>query len=345
MNLFQQNRLYKHTARATVALGLTAATSIASAMPLTELFFSQNSGFAVLDATGEFPTSNVSIFNAIGANTAGDSVVGETTFDKVEWKGTDFDVFSSLELENFSSDDTPLTLDASFLPDVDGEWNEGDIWVIDTITHINEEIGGGDFAGTPLWVGDTLADLSIFSDGVGGSSLAFEPDSRSQISFSETFNNDNTCSGPSPFFDGNGDLDAGAPDAPGCDDYFDGIFNTTPLTASLDGFIYEIGFTLIPGETAIGSAGNPDVRVGDVLICGDAPFTCGGGYDPAPGVQRVYTPEYGAIPGEDDFGKSSINIAAFWTVRPEDVPAPAPLALIGVGLLGLALRGARKRAA
>lgn len=332
------------TAAGLVAFGLAATN--AQADPLTQLHFSQNAGF--LDPVVEFNTgalAEVGFSNATDQTIAGDGnpVTPLDTFLKYAWRGSDLQVESFIEIESFtdaSAPDVDQSLASAPLKfmgplsdgNVDttgGEWNEGDWWVIDTLTQTNNElftIDGGPV--NPLWILDALANLRIFSDAARTDQLFIDKDSGTRISFNETQNTATAAGCPAP--NPNGTL---------CDDIF------TILAAELDpvsfnylGYKYTLDFALLPGVSTDGT--NPILLfddLGDPIVDGDGNQLAETSIViPDGNGINVYTPEI--LPGT-----SSIHVLMNWSAAKIEVPEPGILGLFGVGMLGLGMSARRRR--
>jgi len=228
-------------------LGLASAVAVAlssSAAMADPLFFSQSSGWEddpdnptwTLDPQAGFTGlifSNESL-NGAPAN----------TFDDMSWCSPD-DVpggngnCSAINITSFSSDDgsSPLRLQNDFTTDLTAtEWNEGDWWVIDTLTQSNNVLGVPTDSSLPdpLWIADTVANLRIYSDSPREDVIFADLDSRLTIDFWESLNvTNNNCPGLNPV----GTV---------CDDrYRVSISDFAPLTFFNDGQLYSLSFQLL----------------------------------------------------------------------------------------------------
>lgn len=300
------------------AVALASGATVASATPLTELFFSQAAGWVDPVVSEQLP-GDVTFSDG----TATGAPAGTQT--TMSWSGATSGT-SMISIDSYDSDSSP---DPQKLFDATPtEWNQGDIWAIDRLVQTNEVLSGGSF-GNPTWVANTLANFRVFDDAVGGNEVLSDLNSATTLEFWET-ENTGTCAGsPSPLFD-NGD-------GGNCDDrYLVNLGAFAPLQFVQDGYVYEIGFTLINGNAYDGPNGTGNV-VGSTLICGFPTIVdarCDAEATPPAGQVAVYTPEIAP-------GSTEVFVAAFWTAR--EVPAPSALALLGAGLAGLGFAGRRKK--
>jgi len=300
------------TAGAASLLAMAVAGTSAVAAPLAQLGFSQHAGFGTPvftpgsslqfkagstvvnpDAGGDAPAGTSLGFSWEGTTTGPESSIGIQSFDNGSAPVTDIDLL------------TPLRYTSGFASaDVDGEWNEGDWWVIDTITQTNETLTGSTFT-DPLWTVDTLADLRIFAD-AGRTTLAYQdPTTTNAISFNETLNQ-TTCSGLNPL-------------GTSCDDVFTAATGAfAPVSFNYMGYRYDLSFELLSGLST-----NNGVVVGSSFV-----------NDNGDGTVSVYTPE-------NNPGTSSIHIAMSYTAT--KIPEPSVLGLLGAGMLALGFVGRRRK--
>lgn len=324
-------KLRINTVASVAALSAALASGGAAALPVSELFFSQAAGW---DNTGS------AVFNPGGTGWTGLDFAGAPPADAPAGTSTDMEWCdqgqpvgsnircSSINIESFNDTTSPITLDATFTPEADGMWNEGDWWVIDTLTQTNEVLRTGSTVPDPLWIADTIANLRIFDDAARTNEVSGGPgflDSVVSIEFWESNNRrlEENCTGANPL----GTL---------CDDVFRvQAADFVDVSFMLGDYIYEISFTLIPGPS---TAGDPPVVVGTSLVCPDALNTACDDVVVDDGEIWVFTPE--ANPGT-----SSISVAMSWNARLKPVAAPAALGLIGMGALAAGLTGRRRRRA
>jgi hypothetical protein len=300
------------TAGAASLLAMAVAGTSAVAAPLAQLGFSQHAGFSTPTFFGgslQFKAgSTVANPDAGGLAPAGTSL-------GFAWEGGNAPAQSSIGIQSFDNDSaptvdvdgaTPLRYTAGFAgTDVDGQWNEGDWWVIDTITQTNEALDSlGGAINDPLWTVDTLADLRIFAD-AGRTTLAYQdPTTTNQISFNETLNQ-TTCAGLNPL-------------GTNCDDVFTastGAF--APVSFNYMGYKYDLSFQLLPGIST-----NDGTPVGPSVVVDNGTTI------------SVFTPE-------NDPGTSSIHIAMSYTATL--IPEPSVLGLFGAGVLALGFAGRRRK--
>lgn len=310
-------------------LGASFMSGGASALPVSELFFSQAAGW---DSTG------TDVFNPGSTGFTGLDFTGAPPADAPAGTNTDMSWCdqgqpvgsnircSSINIESYTDSSSPITLDAAFAADADGMWNEGDWWVIDTLTQTNEVLRTGSTIPDPLWIADTVANLRIFDDAARTNEVSGGPgflDSRVAIEFWESNNRrqEENCVGANPL----GTL---------CDDvYRVQAADFADVGFVLGDYIYEISFTLIPGPS---TGGTPPAVIGQSLVCPDALNALCDDVVVDDGEIWIFTPE--ANPGT-----SSISVAMSWNARLRPVAAPAALALIGLGALSAGFAGRRRR--
>lgn len=310
-----------------LALGVASA----NAAPLSQLYFSQNAGFhspvvqfdpGALQEKGFFNPTDQS-----ASPTDPNPVTPTDTYLKYAWEGANAPVESSIEIESFTDSSSPdadfgvggsgtganlkfagdlLTADTST-----DEWNLGDWWVIDTLTQTNNELLSlGGAYDPPLWTLDALANLRIYSDAARSDLLLVDANSKTTITFDETFNTSNVenCSTANPL-------------GTRCDDVFTVIAAALdPISFVHNGYKYNINFALIPGASTDGQGGLQALQ-SEVV------------YNPD-GTVSVYTPEIRP-------GTSSVHVLAQYTVA--QIPEPAILGLFSAGLIGLGITARRRR--
>lgn len=300
------------TASAASLLALAVSGTSAVAAPLSELGFSQHAGFGAPTFFGGSLQ-----FKAGSTVPNADPLAPPGTSLGFAWEGSNDPAESSIAIQSYNNSNSPdsdpadasnqikLLADLS-TPDVDGQWNAGDWWVIDTLTQTNETLTS--FGGAivdPLWQVDALANLRFYDDASRSNLIYADPTTTNQISFNETLNQ------------------ANCPDAPlgtNCDDIFTvATLSLAPVSFVHAGYIYNINFTLFPG-TSTNASGTP-VGLSFVQDNGD-------------GTISVYTPE-------NNPGTSSIHVAMSYSAAA--VPEPGILGLFSVGMLGLGLAARRGR--
>lgn len=241
----------KFTKLAMVAAVFSATSFGAAALPVTQLFFSQNAGFSnpTTDASGTTGFFGNQIFSTTNpvADPAG-------TFAKMQWTtgpGSDFPGTSSITVGGYNDGTTPapmLGLDTNG----NGQWNEGEVTIISHLQQHNEVVGG--LFPNPLWIADVVANLRIFSDGAHASNIHEELGSTTRINFWETSNLVNgvtgVCNSPAPL-------------GSQCDDIYEVLLSTfAPTFFSYNGDNYELSFSLIPGAgTLVQPFGADKIRV------------------------------------------------------------------------------------
>ncbi len=300
------------TAGAASLLAMAVAGASAVAAPLAELGFSQHAGFDTPTFSGGAlqykPASDV-------VNT--DPLAPAGTLTSFAWEGANDPVESSIAIVSYNNstaptadlDGTPLRYTADFLGvDGDGQWNEGDWWVIDTITQTNNTLTslGGGFV-DPLWVVDTLANLRIYADAARTDLAYADPTTTNSIRFNETLNQDvDDCAGLNPL-------------GTECDDIFTASSDAfAPVSFNRDGYRYDLSFFLLPGTST-----DNGVPAGTSLVV-----------ENDDGTITVYTPEFNP-------GTSSIHIAMSYTATL--IPEPSVLGLFGAGVLALGFAGRRRK--
>lgn len=313
----------KKYGKAAAVLATALAASGASALPvaLDQLYFTQ---FAGWDSSVGGSTFTPGTTGLTGLDfDKGVAVVGAPAgaVSIMDWNSAVGPNESSIEIISYNDSTTPLRFNSSLTAAdaTPGEWNEGDWWVIDTLLQTNEVLTAGpDFNGiapNPLWVADTLANLSLFTDVGRTDLLGADLNSVVGISFFESRNNVG-CGSQNPL-------------GTSCDDVFTvAAVDFAPIQFVRDGFFYDISFTLIPGPST-----NQGVDQGTTLVCPSADPRCVGVTVPA-GEIRVFTPEFNP-------GTSSINVAMRFDTRP--VPAPGVLGLVGAGAFAVSFLARRRR--
>lgn len=327
--------MYKLTllkpAVAATALAVATFAGTASADPLTQLYFSQSAGFVNpltdADAGTKFNGSDDTSFGMLTA--AASNCVGSTgptgTSPGMTWNGDNAGEGSSICINSFTSTTSNTAFGSTLNDDAvnPGEWNAGEFWVIDELLQENNVLSGGalDFP-NPLWIVDTLADLIIYTDSVGGTELIDDSGSTTRIEFWETVNVTtgwNNCN-PSDPYNGQGIPGAG----PCADRYRVALGEFSNIQASFGGYIYTISFDLLPGPISSTLGGDP---LGNTIVQPDA----GGAFI------DVFTPEIAP-------GFSRLYVAASWNVREvPKVPEPSVLGLFGIGMLALGFAGRRRK--
>ena len=300
------------TAGAASLLAMAVAGTSAVAAPLAELGFSQHAGFGEPTFFGSSlqykPASDVD-------NT--DPLAPAGTLTSFAWEGANDPVESSIAIVSYNNstaptadlDGTPLRYTSTFAVDGDGQWNEGDWWVIDTITQTNRTLTtlGGAIV-DPLWVVDTLANLRIYADAARTDLAYADPTTTNSISFNETLNTSTeaACTGLNPL-------------ETLCDDIFTASSDAfAPVSFVRDGYRYDLSFTLFAGTST--DNGVPS-GTSEVVLNPDGTIT-------------VYTPEFNP-------GTSSIHVAMSYTATL--IPEPSVLGLFGAGVLALGFAGRRRK--
>ena len=175
------------------ALAVALSGGAATAAPLDQLYFSQNAGWD--PTTSQFFPGSTGLTGITFSNPTGSGAPSGTQED-MEWCGINSNC-SSINISSFTDGTTPLALQSDLTTlDTDGEWNEGDWWVIDTLTQTNNvlTINGGSSIPDPLWIVDTLANLRLFTDSGRTTLLGEDLNSRVTIDFWESRNFSNTAS-------------------------------------------------------------------------------------------------------------------------------------------------------
>lgn len=235
-----------------MAAAVIGATSFgAAATPVTNFYFSQSAG--IVDPTTD--ASAATFFNSgSGLTFGGTSALLPNpqyptgTATTMSWNGAGA---NSLNPTNASSSFAVNTFTSNATTEISGNgnglWEQNEVWVITNLHHHNEALLLGPNANlallSPLWVADVVANLRIFSDSVGGTLVHDELNSTSEISFSETYNQ-------------NGDASKCAPPNPhntACDDIYADLTPATfaPTYFFYNGTQYELSFGLVPGAGAI----------------------------------------------------------------------------------------------
>lgn len=314
----------------TSAIALALASAGASALPATELFFSQAAGWDTNPSSWTFNPGGTGFtgLDFSDGSLAPGAPAGTSTNSKwceSESQGAETRC-SSIEITSFTNSDSPLRFTPGFAGfDGDGMWNEGDIWVIDTLTQTNRILRTGSNIPDPTWIADTIANLEIFDDALRTNRVSGDDgflDSRVTIEFWESNNRrlEENCLGPNPL----GTL---------CDDVYRvqaGDF--VDVGFNLGDYRYTISFDLIPLAS---TAGNPPVDIGPSLVCPNALDTRCDTVTVDDGEIWIYTPE-------TDPGTSTIAVAMSWSARLIPVAAPGVLLLMGMGAVAGGLVGRRR---
>lgn len=235
-----------------MAAAVIGATSFgAAATPVTNFYFSQSAG--IVDPTTD--ASAATFFNSgSGLTFGGTSALLPNpqyptgTATTMSWNGAGA---NSLNPTNASSSFAVNTFTSNATTEISGNgnglWEQNEVWVITNLHHHNEALLLGPNANlallSPLWVADVVANLRIFSDSVGGTLVHQELSSTSEISFSETYNQNNNvanCAPPNPH-------------NTACDDIYTDLTPATfaPTYFFYNGTQYELSFGLVPGAGAI----------------------------------------------------------------------------------------------
>lgn len=303
------------------ALAACMAAASASALPLDTLYFTQFAGWDSSLGGSTFNPGTTGLTGLDFANPVAGAPAGAVS--DMNWNAFSNGNESAINISTFDDASTLIRLnsDLTGADATPGEWNEGDWWVISTLLQTNEVLNSdpawNGVAPDPLWVADTLANLSIFTDAGHTDVLGQDLDSVTTISFFESrnFANPANCTGENPL-------------GTGCDDVFTiDALDFAPIQFNRDGYQYTFNFTLVPGiSTPSGLT---------ALVCPSPDPRCAGVTVPE-GTIQVFTPE-------DAPGTSSIHVAMSFDVRA--VPAPGVLGLLGAGALfaGVASRRARRK--
>lgn len=312
------------------ALSLALVGSVATAAPLTQLYFTQFAGWDATAGNSTFNPGSTGLTGLDFANPVAGAPAGSNA--DMSWNAASNGNSSSINITTFDDVSSPIRLEDD-LATVDGDtnaddvpddlvdaaaWEQGEWWVISTLTQTNAVLDiNGSFVPNPLWVADTLANLSIFTDAGRLDLLGADLNSKVTIEFNESFNgvaNPAACAGDNPL-------------GTQCDDiYTIAAADFAPISFTRDGYAYDISFQLIPGLST--PSGLPS------LVCPNpADVRCAGVTVP-PGEIRVFTEEAAV-------GTSSISVAMRFDVRA--VPAPGIVALFGAGVLGAGLAARRRR--
>lgn len=232
----------KFTRLAMAAAVLSATSFGAAAVPVAELYFSQNPGFVnpTTDAslvTGFFGNQIFTTTNPVG-DPAG-------TYARMQWTtgpGTDYPGVSSITVNGYN-DVSSLVPSALYSLDTNsnGLWNSGE-WAIISNLHQHNEVVGGIFP-NPLWIADIVANLRIFADAGHTNNIHSELNSTTEVTFWETSNLvdlvTGQCASPHPLNSQ-------------CDDIYTVLASAFASTGfSYGGENYALDFTLIPGPTTL----------------------------------------------------------------------------------------------
>lgn len=289
-------KLIQPTVLAAVLAGMSVS---ASALPVSEFFFSQSAGF--LDPTDANPATffdNTSglTFSGVSMPTPGAPTYPANTYGFMGWHGTG--QFGTAGNES-TLQITTLDSNAGFEVSGDGDssWEQNEYWVITNLHQRNEFLtrAAGGTVNPALWVADVVANLRIFDDAVGGNAVHEELGSTTRFSFNETFNannNPNNCAYDNPH-------------GTACDDIYTASLGSFAPTYFFYNFTqYELSFGLVPGAGA-----SVDVDGGGNVL--------------------VYTPELN--PGDSD-----MYVVMAWRAVPE--PGSMALAGLGLSALGFMRR-------
>lgn len=204
-----------------VAATLLLSTFVvpASAAPLTELYFSQDSAWQ----------NPVTEWNGapLGLTLAYNDTDSNTTIDQLAWTSTLNNATSSLTVESFTSDTSTSS---------DGAWNAGEWWRIDKLFQENEvlSVNANVANPNPLWLADVDGTFKVWTDMVEGSGLKIDDTTTTSIKYWETTNTSTAanCTSPNP-------LDSA------CDDVYTVLsLSLNDLSFVQDSYRYTVSFRL-----------------------------------------------------------------------------------------------------